>query len=113
MHKPETTGRMLKWAIEFGQFNLYYKLRVVIKGQALADFILEFPSEAVNEGIMVSVESSTSPLRGVHQQQEYTLEPWWTLHVDGALNNEGVCAGIILVTPEGHNECYSLCMEGN
>ena len=43
MHKPEVTGRMLKWAVELGQFDLEYKSRTAIKGQALADFILEFP----------------------------------------------------------------------
>ncbi|XP_074381115.1 uncharacterized protein LOC141721873 [Apium graveolens] len=43
MYKPETTGRMLKWTIEIGQFEVDYKPRTAIKGHALADFILEFP----------------------------------------------------------------------
>ena len=43
MHRPETSGRMLKWTIELSQFDIEYKPRSVMKGQALADFILEFP----------------------------------------------------------------------
>ncbi|XP_074346603.1 uncharacterized protein LOC141685400 [Apium graveolens] len=29
--------------------------------------------------------------------------PWWILHVDGAVNNGGAGAGIVLVSPEGHH----------
>ncbi|XP_074342442.1 uncharacterized protein LOC141680000 [Apium graveolens] len=29
--------------------------------------------------------------------------PWWVLHVDGAVNNGGAGAGIVLVSPEGHH----------
>ncbi|KAM6563334.1 hypothetical protein CsatB_023332 [Cannabis sativa] len=42
--KPEASGRLLKWAMELSQFDIKYKPRTAIKGQALADFILEFPS---------------------------------------------------------------------
>ena len=39
--KPETSGRLLKWAVELGQFEITYHPRTTIKGQALADFIVE------------------------------------------------------------------------
>ena len=52
MHKPEVTGRMMKWAIELGQFDLDYKPRTAIKGQALADFILEFPDDGEESGLL-------------------------------------------------------------
>ncbi|KAK1399355.1 hypothetical protein POM88_009218 [Heracleum sosnowskyi] len=45
LHKPETSGRMLKWVVELGQFDVEYKPRVAVKGQALADFMLEFSSQ--------------------------------------------------------------------
>ena len=28
--------------------------------------------------------------------------PWWTLYIDGAANNEGAGARVVLVSPEGH-----------
>ena len=42
LKKPEALRRLLKWAIELGQFDINYRPRTVIKGQALADFITEF-----------------------------------------------------------------------
>ena len=44
LHKPETSGRLVKWAIELSEFNVRYKQRTTIKGQVLADFIMEFTS---------------------------------------------------------------------
>ncbi|XP_074355974.1 uncharacterized protein LOC141695641 [Apium graveolens] len=72
LHKPESSGRMLKWAVELGQFDLEYCPRTAIKGQALADFILEFDSEVDDKAIVLAEPSS------------------------------GSGAGIVLVTPEGH-----------
>ena len=33
---------MLKWVIDISQFDIYYRPQIAIKGQALADFIVEF-----------------------------------------------------------------------
>ena len=50
LHKLETAGRLIKWAMELSEFNIRYKLRIAIKGQILANFIMEFttaePAEA-------------------------------------------------------------------
>ena len=42
LHKPETSGRLIKWAIELSEFDIRYKPRTAIKGHILADFIMEF-----------------------------------------------------------------------
>ena len=42
LHKPETSGRLMKWAIELSEFDIRYKPRTMVKGQILADFIIEF-----------------------------------------------------------------------
>ncbi|CAL9006576.1 unnamed protein product [Prunus brigantina] len=42
LQKPETSGRLVKWAIELGEFDIHYKPRPATKGQAVADFISEF-----------------------------------------------------------------------
>ena len=42
LKKLEASGRLLKGAIELGQFNVNYRPKTIIKGQALADFIAEF-----------------------------------------------------------------------
>ena len=42
LHKPETSGRLVKWAIKLSEFDIRYKPKTMIKGQVLADFIMEF-----------------------------------------------------------------------
>ena len=44
LHKPETSGRLMKWAIELSEFDIKYKPKTAIKGQVLADFVMEFIS---------------------------------------------------------------------
>ncbi|XP_074374448.1 uncharacterized protein LOC141714851 [Apium graveolens] len=101
LHNLESSGRMLKWAIELGQFNLEYCPHTAIKGQTLADFILEFDSEVDDKAIVLAEPSSqgNAPAK-VREEFPY---PWWILHVNGAVNNSGAGAGIILVIPEGHH----------
>ena len=38
LQKLEASGRLLKWAIKLGQFEVNFRPRTTIKGQALADF---------------------------------------------------------------------------
>lgn len=43
LHKLESSGRLRKWAVVIGQFDIKYKPKTAIKGRALADFLIEFP----------------------------------------------------------------------
>ncbi|XP_074373752.1 uncharacterized protein LOC141714113 [Apium graveolens] len=86
---------MLKWAVELGQFDLEYMPRTTIKG--LADFLLEFDYEVDDRALVVS-----HPYHNKEFLEEF-LHPWWILHVDGAFNNGGAGAGIVLLSPEGHH----------
>ncbi|XP_074374008.1 uncharacterized protein LOC141714387 [Apium graveolens] len=65
--------------------------------QALADFLLEFDSAVDDKALVVLCP---------HHIEEFLEEiphPWWILHVDGAVNNGGAGAWIVLVSPEGHH----------
>ena len=42
LHELETSGRLIKWAIELRDFDIRYKSRTAVKGQVLANFIMEF-----------------------------------------------------------------------
>ncbi|CAL9018623.1 unnamed protein product [Prunus brigantina] len=79
LQKPETSGRLVKWAIELGEFDIHYKPRPATKGQAVADFISEFTEPS-------TVANSTQPL--------------WTLYVDGSSNAQGCGAGLVLISPD-------------
>ncbi|KAL2491805.1 RNA-directed DNA polymerase [Abeliophyllum distichum] len=42
LQKPDTSGRLMKWSVELSQFDISYKSRPSIKGQALADLVVKF-----------------------------------------------------------------------
>ncbi|CAA0819813.1 Unknown protein, partial [Striga hermonthica] len=78
LHRPDTSGRMVKWAIELGQFDIHYQPRTAIMAQALSDFIAEF-----------------TPAITVH----YNNQPW-VLYIDGSSTANRAGAGIVLADPE-------------
>ena len=41
LHRPDTSGRLMKWAIELSEFDIEYQSRMTIKGQVLIDFVVE------------------------------------------------------------------------
>ncbi|GJV50411.1 reverse transcriptase domain-containing protein [Tanacetum coccineum] len=45
LSRPEVAGRLQKWIIELGEYTIHYIPRVSVKGQILADFIVERPKE--------------------------------------------------------------------
>ena len=91
LHKPEVSGRLMKWAIELSEFDIRYKPKTTVKGQILADFVMEFAPVGLAEPT----------------QSEDDL-PIWKLSVDGASNAQGSGAGLILTSPEGIDVEYAL-----
>ena len=49
LHKPKTSGRLVKGVIELSEFDIRHKPRTMIKGQVLVDFIMEFTSTEPTE----------------------------------------------------------------
>nr|GEY92549.1 putative reverse transcriptase domain-containing protein [Tanacetum cinerariifolium] len=91
MSHPDAAGRLQKWSIMLGEHNITYRPRTSIKGQILADFLNETPSNDLQ---------STS----VAEAQE---EPW-TLFTDGSSCVDGSGAGLILTNPDGIEFTYAL-----
>lgn len=98
LHKPETSWRVLRWVVELGQFDVDYRPRSAIKGQVLADFLLEFPLQMEGEAHAV-----VSAPQMFDDSEPTTPVPLWTLNVDVAVNNEKAGAGIVLISPERHH----------
>ncbi|RVW67217.1 hypothetical protein CK203_063636 [Vitis vinifera] len=42
LHKPDLIERMLQWAIELSEFGIEFQSRLSMKGQVMADFVLEY-----------------------------------------------------------------------
>ncbi|KAL0312149.1 UNVERIFIED_CONTAM: hypothetical protein Sradi_5614200 [Sesamum radiatum] len=67
MTKPDISGRMVKWAMELGKFDLKFQTRMTIKVQAFADFVVEIIGEQQreeNQGWLLHVDSSSNVSNG-------------------------------------------------
>ena len=89
----------MKWAIELSEFNIIYKPKTAIKGQVLADFVMEFTSAEPAENAQTMTDPPPPPP---------PPPPIWKLSVDGASNAQGSGAGLILTSPEGIDIEYAL-----
>ncbi|XP_056694872.1 uncharacterized protein [Spinacia oleracea] len=85
LQRLDTSGRLLKWAVELSEYDIEYKPRTSIKAQALEDFIAE-----------ASYEEEEEPLGT------------WQISVDGSAVVTGSGAGIIMVSPEGNVFEYAI-----
>ena len=92
LHKLETSGRLMKRAIELSEFDIRYKLKTTIKGHVLADFVMEFTSTELAEN------AKTMPDL-----------PILNLYVDGVANSQGSGAGLILIPPRRNR--YRICTQ--
>ena len=82
MNKLEAAGRLIQWAVEFSEFDIWYQPRHAKKAQALADFIAEFTPSCVD------VEEMEDNKKRV-------------VHVDGSSTQHAGGIGMVLQSPEG------------
>ncbi|KAM1683479.1 hypothetical protein ACFXTN_031645 [Malus domestica] len=95
LQSPDTSGRMIKWVIALGEFDISYQPKPAEKGQAVADFIADFTYHVD----IVSTPKKMVSLPSEAQKIEPTA-PTWSLYVDGSSNQQGCKAGLILTTPD-------------
>ena len=91
MQKPDVSGRLVNWAIELGEFDVEFYPRTAIKGQALADFLVEF---------------CNFPEPGQLPKGET-----WIAYVDGSSTRKRGGVGITLTSPEGGNLEFSIRLD--
>ncbi|GJV37378.1 reverse transcriptase domain-containing protein [Tanacetum coccineum] len=91
LSRSKIAGRLQKWSIELGEYTLHYRPRVSVKGQILADFIVERPEEDSPDTLM-EVEKELPKI----------------LFTDGSSCTNGSGAGLILINPEGMEFTYAL-----
>lgn len=91
--KPEMFGRLAKLAIELEEHEISYRPETNIKGQALADFLLEILDD-VKEAIHKKESSGTDQPKDSQR---------WTLYTDGASSKEGSGACVIITSLGGRS----------
>ena len=82
LHKSDLIGRMLQWTIELSEYGIEFQPRLSMKGQVMADFVLE-------------------DFQRLAQHREPRREEWWTLQVDGASRSSGSGVGLLLQSSIG------------
>nr|GEW61442.1 hypothetical protein [Tanacetum cinerariifolium] len=111
LNNSGASGRLAKWAIKLGAYGITYVPRVAIKGQVLADFLANTPIEInATTGVPINpkVEDIPEP-----SNARGDLTPGlkaWRLYIDGASNNEGSRAGLILIAPDDVEYSYALSL---
>ncbi|KAM2454578.1 hypothetical protein PS1_014675 [Malus domestica] len=93
LQSPNTYGRMIKWTITLGEFDISYQPKPAENGQAVADFIADFTYPID----IVSTPKEVVLLPSEAQKIEPTA-PAWNLYVDGSSNQQGCGVGLILTT---------------
>ncbi|GJR93347.1 reverse transcriptase domain-containing protein [Tanacetum coccineum] len=93
LSNPEVTGRLLKWSFELEEYDIHYRPRTSVKGQILADFIVERPKD--------------DPPHTPMEDKEELPDPW-ILFTDGSSCIDGSGAGLIITNPKGIEFTYAL-----
>ncbi|KAM1863101.1 hypothetical protein ACFX14_003489 [Malus domestica] len=93
LQSPDTSGRMIKWVIALGEFDISYQPKPAEKGQAVADFIADFtyPIDIVS----TPKEVVSLPLEA-QKIKPTTLS--WSIYVDGSSNQHGCGARLVFTT---------------
>ncbi|XP_073025097.1 uncharacterized protein [Primulina eburnea] len=73
MTHADVSGRIVKWTVELGEYDIEYKPRATIKAQTLSDFLTE----------MIQPDE----------------EEVWRVFVDGSSNLSGCGVGVVLISP--------------
>ena len=92
LSKAALTGQAAKWVLILSEFDIVYKDRKAIKGQVIADQLVEAPLQG-DHSIVVDFPDDTI----------MTIAPStpWKLFFDGSFTQRGSGAGILFVTPQG------------
>lgn len=78
IHSPNQSGRITKWSIRLGAYDVDYRMQIFLKSQVFEDFLIKLPMEATE----LSNEVET-----------------WKLKVDRSAMSQGSGIGIRLVSP--------------
>src|SRR4051812_35370845 len=104
MTKPSSlNGQLAKWAILLSQYDMHFFPQKAIKGQAIADFMVENPTPRSGR----LYEDISDESAEVHLAQTTLEDQVWQMFFDGAsrVNPSGDLAagvGTVLVSPHHH-----------
>ncbi|GKA68695.1 reverse transcriptase domain-containing protein [Tanacetum coccineum] len=93
---PKKSGRVAKWAIELGEYDIEFRERDPTAKETPKDFAIEMPTE----------DKTT-----VRRSETKTKNNAWRLYTDRASSFDGSGAGLMLISLEGKENTYALRFE--
>ncbi|XP_016199869.1 uncharacterized protein LOC107640881 [Arachis ipaensis] len=84
LSSPILHGRLGKWMLALTEFSLHFVPARAVKGQVLADFLVDHPCIDIDKSLLGFVG----------------LVPW-KLYFDGSCHKGGVAIGILIISPSG------------
>ncbi len=85
-------GNLAKWVMLLSEFDIQYVNQKAIKGQAIADHLVDAPLVADHPLIMEFPDEHLCLIKN---------QPVWNLSFDGSYTSHGSRASTLLVTPQG------------
>nr|GEX99499.1 hypothetical protein [Tanacetum cinerariifolium] len=98
LNKTKVSGKLEKYVVKLGAYNITFEPRNAMKGQVLADFISKTPDGEAVESYFWTPE--------VPPEKDDTES--WTLFTDEASSLKGSGVGLILIGPSGVEYTYAL-----
>ena len=95
LRSADYTGRVAKWGMILGAFDIKYMPHTFVKGQVLVDLMADF-AETLYES-EIQAQHIDGKLVGSIASQE---QLHWKVYVDGVANQRGSGMGLILISPE-------------
>ena len=109
LQNPDVFGRLTKWAIEQGDFDIKFMPRTTIKGQAIANFMAKFTYPTKTLGVATDKLSTSEG----HKKDDKPIDPsnMWSLRIDGSSNVNRSGMGVILESLIEKKISYALRLE--
>ncbi|KAI5350352.1 hypothetical protein L3X38_003243 [Prunus dulcis] len=112
--RPMLRGRIGKWTLALTEFTFRYVPQKAVKGQAVADFLVDHPGEEIENMDFLDIANANlltrvhvflnNPIYSIH------LTPW-KLYFDGSKTDKASGAGVVLEEPLGVRHCYSFQLD--
>jgi hypothetical protein len=80
LHRPILGGRVGKWAYSLVEYDLVYEPLCAMKGQVIADFIVDHAVDSTHDACLIEIEP-------------------WTLYFDGFVCSKGQGIGCLIISP--------------
>jgi ribonuclease HI len=105
LHRPVLSGRLAQWLLQLSQYEISTETPIVIKSQAIADLLTQFPGEdgsvisqeipgEVGEALLIGMADST-----------------WTLKFDSSSTSMSSGAGVVLIRENGETIAKSFKLD--